>query len=516
MASGDKDQERPGQEQAGSAEEANVPKQPETTVGSEMAAEEEKPDLRAPVASLRDSEFEETIDDIDMDDGDDIFDFDEPMPLKGKRRGRGRSGGGGGGKLLGPLLVLTLAAGAGGYIVMNPQMVSSLLGGGANTPSPMTPVATESAPFNMADVGLPPVPEPVTAPIAPDPTPVVPAPVEQNIHEPLATPAFDPLPMDEDTAISALDTEMPQPSSVDNVPRSPDGFGGGEVTGQDVEAILSASETGKTDSNAGFGEDEGSDSLDEFRMGDITPPEDMGINNLQITALYGVSVPDMPESPDMLDTDVQLAEMDMPEFPEMPSSIANEPAVLPDNQPETGDNSYPGIGGVPEVPQQDEKPPVIEEADNIAPLMQEPVSTAKSTANNKAAPRPVSNTDAGPDVYYDSTLNIPKRQSTSLGPRKVNPKLEPASRYVVVEETHKPSDIESMLVSANRAMKLGRYESALEMYNSLYDRNPRDPRIIMGRAVTQQSLGLNDSAIQSYEMLLSIDPDNADALTNML
>ena len=64
--------------------------------------------------------------------------------------------------------------------------------------------------------------------------------------------------------------------------------------------------------------------------------------------------------------------------------------------------------------------------------------------------------------------------------------------------------------------KLGRYASALDMFEQLYSRNSRDPRVLMGLAVSQQKSGLNESAIKTYEELLKRSPENQEALVNML
>lgn len=122
-----------------------------------------------------------------------------------------------------------------------------------------------------------------------------------------------------------------------------------------------------------------------------------------------------------------------------------------------------------------------------------------------------------PDVYYDSRLNVPTGPlANSVGPRKVDPVQEPGSKYVIARQNAKASDQEAMLVAANRALDLGRNDAALEMFEQLYQKNARDPRIIMGRAVAQQKLGLDDMAIVSYQSLLDLEPNNPDAIINMM
>lgn len=100
--------------------------------------------------------------------------------------------------------------------------------------------------------------------------------------------------------------------------------------------------------------------------------------------------------------------------------------------------------------------------------------------------------------------------------RKVDPDDEPASRFVIVKKQHEASAEESLLVSANRALQLKRYDSALDMFDALYKRNDRDPRVLMGLGVAQQNTGRFDSAFRTYEQVLEVDPDNKEALLNMM
>jgi Flp pilus assembly protein TadD len=137
---------------------------------------------------------------------------------------------------------------------------------------------------------------------------------------------------------------------------------------------------------------------------------------------------------------------------------------------------------------------------------------ASGVSDARAVSRPEGSM-SGKDIYYD---NVPTTPMGATGPRKINPELEPASRFIVVKQDHEASDTESMLVAANRALKLGRYDAALDMFNQLYEKNSHDPRILMGRAVAQQNSNMTDSAIQTYQQLLDINPDDTDAMLNML
>ncbi len=153
-------------------------------------------------------------------------------------------------------------------------------------------------------------------------------------------------------------------------------------------------------------------------------------------------------------------------------------------------------------------------ANNAAPALAPNEAISGNSATTRLTPEPGSDK---PDVYYDSSLNVPTGPlKESVGPRKVDPVLEPASKLIVSKQTAKASDAEAQLIAANRALDLGRYESALEMFDQLYSKNQRDTRILMGRAVAQQKLGMDDVAILSYEALLDLVPNNTDAIVNMM
>ncbi|MCB9979150.1 MAG: tetratricopeptide repeat protein [Rhodospirillales bacterium] len=128
---------------------------------------------------------------------------------------------------------------------------------------------------------------------------------------------------------------------------------------------------------------------------------------------------------------------------------------------------------------------------------------------------PASSADEGDDLYYDS-LPLPPTgtMAKTAGPRKVNPVLEPAQKFVIVKKEHDSDAFESLIVSANRALVLGRYDSALDMFTQMYKKNPRDPRVLMGRASALQHLGRREAAIGAYDALLKVDPSNAEAQIN--
>ena len=88
--------------------------------------------------------------------------------------------------------------------------------------------------------------------------------------------------------------------------------------------------------------------------------------------------------------------------------------------------------------------------------------------------------------------------------------------YLIVRKDHAGGDVDSRLTSARLALTQGRYQASLQLFNELYEEWPKDKRIVMGRAVTQQRLNMYGDALASYEEVLNIDPKNIEALTNML
>lgn len=122
-------------------------------------------------------------------------------------------------------------------------------------------------------------------------------------------------------------------------------------------------------------------------------------------------------------------------------------------------------------------------------------------------------------TYYDSSAIVPDKDLSAagaVGPRKVDPAYEPGQKFVVVEKGGSATSFEGQYVSATRALKLGRYAAAMEMFEKLYKKSHKDPRILMGLAVAQQGAGFSESAAQTYEELLKQQPNNADAIVNLM
>lgn len=163
------------------------------------------------------------------------------------------------------------------------------------------------------------------------------------------------------------------------------------------------------------------------------------------------------------------------------------------------EKAKPDITGVPTQPDSNVLTPAPDE------------TAAQAPVDNRPTPVPHSG------QYYDSDFIVPSASlGGAAGPREVDPKYEPGSRYVVVRKGAGPESTQARIVAAQRAISLGRYTSALELYEQLYKKAPKDKQVLMGLAVAQQHSGFTESAIATYEELLRIDPKNTDATINML
>lgn len=151
------------------------------------------------------------------------------------------------------------------------------------------------------------------------------------------------------------------------------------------------------------------------------------------------------------------------------------------------------------------------------------LEAARETIN---LPKEKAKTDEVPEIVY---FDAPKGKAlTDIPPPSINPEMEPGRSIIIVHKGKLSDDgmivekgednglIESRLVNANRAASLGSYDAALKFYDELYKKNPSDPRILMGRAVTLQKLGETQKAIDGYRDVLDVEPNNPEAITNLM
>ncbi len=159
---------------------------------------------------------------------------------------------------------------------------------------------------------------------------------------------------------------------------------------------------------------------------------------------------------------------------------------------------------------------VIEVSADPPPSADLPPVTPADAGQSAEIPSVSATPDIDENVFFDADSLVPTGEMGNAAPRKVNPVLQPGSRLIVVKKESGKGGKKAQIVAATRAMKLGRYDAALDMYDQLYQKNKRDPRILMGRAVSLQHLGRFEAAIGAYEELSNIDPDNIEAKINML
>lgn len=159
----------------------------------------------------------------------------------------------------------------------------------------------------------------------------------------------------------------------------------------------------------------------------------------------------------------------------------------------------------------------VELPNSIESSVQQPPSQLGLETTNTVNTSSPNITEIDPDLYFDSENLVPQSELSAKGnPRRVNPKLQPASRFIVVNSEYSSDSIEAKLVAADRALKLGRYAAALEFYNELIAKNDKDTRFLLGKATTLQQMGRDDEAIDAYQALLEVDKDHLDAHINML
>lgn len=439
----------------------------------------------------------------DADIGDDDFGGDDDQP-PADYPARKKSGGMT--KVVAPLLVLLAAGAAGGYIVMNPGIL-----GGVQTQMQMTPQAEPQPP--VADTAM--LPPPDLTPELPTDMPPVEMASGDVPPQPLATlneaPDQGPDQALDQAVDQPVDQAMPEilPETTAADPNAPV---------EDTAQVLAGSDVAVTPESLQV--------TPEMPVADAAPAADAPAPApVELAAASMTPPPVMEATPEVMPETAPPVEAaantpvntpvaaDAPVAP--PAGTVTQPTFVP--APPVSDSTVPVEVTNPAAP------PVMN-AQELAPVTDPATKPATSNANalaaasgqvsappSGAAPKPAAN------VYYDSLSQVPTgAMATSVGPREINPVMEPASKMVVVSKDKAENSEASLLVAANRALKLQRYDAALEMYDQLYAKNNRDARILMGRAVAQQNMGLHESAIQSYEDVLALKPDNAEALVNLM
>lgn len=438
---------------------------------------------------------------VAADDADDIYADEEPAPRK--------KSGGGLAKIVGPLLVLAVAGTAGAYIVMNPSLLNQLMG----TASPAKPAGIAASAIDLPGEGMMPTPPADVAqsneppqPLAnvnempqaeAPPMPDMPIVADEIVADaPIADAPISDMPVTSDAAI------LVEPAMADVMP---------EVQ-QDTREAVMGSDVAVTPEALAL---EGSADVvpADVAPADVVPDqavveppvEQPAAKQDAVAEATPDVVPTAPAEPPVETPDV--AAVTEPTFVPAAPDIPDVTSELP-----VAETAVPPVMNVQELQNQAPVTPrTVAQVDPVAASPEAVAGVSSAPAATAPAPAPASN------VYYDSLSQVPTgAMATSVGPRELNPTLEPASKMIIVNKESEEKSQESMLVSANRALKLKRYDSALEIFDQLYAKNNRDVRILMGRAVAQQNMGLTESAIQSYEEVLNLKPNHTEALINMM
>lgn len=179
-------------------------------------------------------------------------------------------------------------------------------------------------------------------------------------------------------------------------------------------------------------------------------------------------------------------------------------------------NDAPPVANAPQTVESDEIVPLPEVRELAAPQAQLPRPSAVPGEAAPAIPDAAANQEFDENLFFDAEQLVPESEIAKKGaPSKVNPALSPGSSLVISTKDAGAGSQQAQLVAAQRAAMLGRFESALEIYNNLYAKNKRDPNILFGRATTLQSLNRDEEAIAAYEELLDLRPRNLEAQINM-
>lgn len=411
------------------------------------------------------------------------------------------------GLLLGLLLVLVAGGGAGGYYYLNMMNADAPLG--APKAAKMLPPKNAAPAPTVIGADVPPMPQPeVDTTIAqPD--------IGVETPDPFA--AMDAAPA-ADTAASAID--MPgfdTPVADANTAAGADlGMPDDPFAAMGAADPAAAADAGMNDVMADLGMPPAAEDAaavvpaDDFVVVDA-PVEVEGEAPAVAADAPPVDIPadipgDLPAATATADTATEAAPAEAtPGFAEMAERTAATPA---------GDLPMPTVTDVMAAtdeaatpPVMPEKTPVAEDAAAATP----PSDAEKAIVENSAmldqlsAPAPA--TAADPAAAGKTAQEI-------LGESAIVRRLP--DTYIVVRKDHASGDMDTRLKVARIALMEGRYAAAGQLFDALQADYPRDERVLMGRGLALQQAGRADEALVAYEDVLSANPKNLEALTNML
>lgn len=178
---------------------------------------------------------------------------------------------------------------------------------------------------------------------------------------------------------------------------------------------------------------------------------------------------------------------------------------------------------------------------DLSALMGEPQKPAPAkTAKPKATPTTSADSgfyEASPDVMKvlpernpGYTISVSKEPVYSANaPVSMSPSatvssaingdgaLKPAVKPMATNaQITTEMDEDPLMVAAGRAMALGRYESALRLYESIERRNPTYTRALKGKAEALQALGRTEQAMETYKTAERIAPNDLGIRSGLL
>ena len=192
---------------------------------------------------------------------------------------------------------------------------------------------------------------------------------------------------------------------------------------------------------------------------------------------------DRTANPAVGDVPAPAADLPMPTVTDVMAATGDAamPPVMPEKTPETVDAATPPT---------DAEKAIVENAAMLDQLS----APATATAADPAA--------AG------------KTAQEILGEAAIVRRLP--DTYIVVRKDHSSSEVDTRLKVARMSLMEGRYAAAVQLFDEMKADYPRDERVAMGRALSLQQVGRVDDALTAYEDVLSVNPKNLEALTNML
>ena len=129
---------------------------------------------------------------------------------------------------------------------------------------------------------------------------------------------------------------------------------------------------------------------------------------------------------------------------------AQDNILMPDSPP---------VGVSAQPPSQES----LDDLDRQLANIQNMINQANAESEENGNSLPVIDPQKTPDVFYDS---MPVRRGVQpTAPEKMDPIAKPAGKVVYVQKDFDPGEDQSLLVSAKRALSLGRYDSALGFYD---------------------------------------------------